>query len=509
MNRTKSSIKNLIFAGAGQFAGIIINLVSRFVFVRILTQEYLGLDGLFSNIISVLSLVELGIGPAMIFSLYKPLAENNIEKIKALMKLYKKAYTIIGIVVLMLGIAITPFIPYLIDEMPNINENINIIYILFVINTSISYFYSYKRSLIISDQKRYIATFYRYAFYAILNIIQIIVLVITRNYLLFLTAQIIMTLLENICISKKADKLYPYIKDKNVKKLEKNEKELIKKNVFAMIFHRIGTVIVNSTDNLIISKFVGLTAVGIYSNYSLVIKALNTIIEQVFTSITASLGNLGAIETEEKVYKVYKKVFFMNFWIYSFASITLYILFNDFIEIWLGESYLLEKVIVGIIVINFYITGMRKTCLTFKDALGLYWQDRYKPILESIINIIMSITLVQKMGIAGVFLGTLISTLTTCFWIEPYVVYKYGLKQNLRKYFSKYLKYMSLGIVAFFMTIVITKGMFNHISVFTFIGKLAICLIIPNTIFILIFKGTEEFQYFKNLIIDNVRMKNS
>lgn len=505
MNRTKSSIKNLLFAGIGQFVGIIINLISRFVFVKILTQEYLGLDGLFSNIISMLSLVELGIGPAMTFSLYKPLAENNIEKIKALMKLYKKAYTIIGIVVLILGISITPFIPYLIDEMPNINENINYIYILFVINTSISYFYSYKRSLIISDQKRYIATFYRYTFYAILNIIQIIVLVITKNYLLFLTAQIVMTLVENICISKKADKLYPYIKDKNVKKLENNEKEPIKKNVFAMMFHKIGTVVVNSTDNLIISKFVGLIAVGIYSNYFLVIKALNTIIEQVFTSITASLGNLGAIETEEKVYKVYKKVFFMNFWIYSFASITLYILFNDFIEIWLGENYLLEKVTVGIIVINFYITGMRKTCLVFKDALGLFWQDRYKPILESIINIIVSIILVQKMGIVGVFLGTLISTLTTCFWIEPYVVYKYGLKQNLRKYFSKYLKYTSLGIITFLMTIVITKKMFNYISIFTFIGKLVICLIIPNTIFILIFKGTEEFKYFKNLIIDNVR----
>ena len=216
MERTKSSIKNLIYAFTGQGAGIIISVLARLVFVKVLTAEYLGLNGLFSNILSMLSLVELGVGPAMTFSLYKPLAEKNAEKIKSLMNLYKNTYRVIGCVMLIIGISITPFLPYLIDEMPDIS-NINVIYIFFVINTSISYFYSYKRSLIISDQKRYLATLYRYACYFILNVIQIVVLIITKNYELYLIAQILMTFTENVIVSKKADKLYPYLREKILK----------------------------------------------------------------------------------------------------------------------------------------------------------------------------------------------------------------------------------------------------------------------------------------------------
>ncbi len=198
MQRTSSSIKNLIFALVGQAAGVGINFIARMVFLKILTAEYLGLNGLFSNILSMLSLMELGVGSAMTFSLYKPLAIEDKEKVKSLMSLYRKAYIIIGILILVIGLAITPLLPYFIDEMPNINENINLIYILFVVNTAISYFYSYKRSLISSDQRRYIATAYRYGFYFFLNIAQIIVLYITKNYLLYLLTQIIFTFMENL-----------------------------------------------------------------------------------------------------------------------------------------------------------------------------------------------------------------------------------------------------------------------------------------------------------------------
>ena len=214
MQRTSSSIKNLIFALVGQAAGVGINFIARMVFLKILTAEYLGLNGLFSNILSMLSLMELGVGSAMTFSLYKPLAIEDKEKVKSLMSLYRKAYIIIGILILVIGLAITPLLPYFIDEMPNINENINLIYILFVVNTAISYFYSYKRSLISSDQRRYIATAYRYGFYFFLNIAQIIVLYITKNYLLYLLTQIIFTFMENLTLSIKADKMYPYLKEK-------------------------------------------------------------------------------------------------------------------------------------------------------------------------------------------------------------------------------------------------------------------------------------------------------
>ncbi len=506
--RTESSIKNLLFAFGGQIVGILISLLSRLVFVRILTSEYLGLSGLFSNILSMLTLAELGVGTAITYNLYKPLAEKDNEKIKSLMQLYKIAYRVIGIIIFVIGVLLTPLLPHLINDMPNI-PNINLIYILFVANSSISYFYSYKRVLITSDQKKYIATVYRYTFYFLLNVSQIIGLLITRNYIVFLVLQIIMTLLENIMVSRKADKMYPYLKEKNVNKLDKITKKSIAKNVSAMTLHKIGGVVVNSTDNLIISKYVGLNEVGIYSNYYLITNSITIILSQVFSSITAGIGNLAAVETEDKVYDVFKKVFFLNFWIFSFAAIGLFILFNDFISLWLGKEYIFDVLTVICIVMSFYITGMRKTVLTYKDALGLYWQDRYKPIIESVINIVVSILLVKKFNVAGVFMGTIISTITTCFWIEPYVLYKYALKQKLSKYLKQYGIYTIVGLIALFITYIICK-LFKEVTIINFIIKLIICLIIPNLFYCLIFKNKNEFKYYIKLIkkiMSNIKLK--
>lgn len=508
MKRTNSSIKNLIVAFGGQFAGIIISFIARLVFIRILTKEYLGLNGLFSNILSILSLVELGIGPAMTYSLYKPLAEKNIEKLKSLMRLYKKMYIIIGSVILVLGILLTPFLKYFIDEMPNTKENISYIYILFVVNTAISYFYTYKRSLIISDQKRYLATLYRYGFYLLLNITQIIILIITKNYILFLVAQIIFTFLENFFLSIKADKLYPFLKQKNIKKLEKKETDSIKKNVTAMVAHKVGGVIVNSTDNLFISKFVGIAAVGMYSNYYLITNALTTVIAQVFSSIVASVGNLCVTADKKKQNDIFSKVFFINFWIYGFASICLYVLFNSFIKIWVGSDYLFTMTTVSIIVINFYLTGMRKTVLTFRDAMGLYWYDRFKPALEVILNIVASIILAKFMGVTGIFIGTAISTIFSCFWLEPYILYKYGLKENVRYYFVEYAKYLVLTIIAGIATYIVVN-LIKGDNLSCFIIKAIICTIIPNLIFVLFTFKTKEFKYYKDLVknIFNKKLK--
>ncbi len=502
--RTESSIKNLIYAFGGKIVELLVKLVTRFVFVKILATEYLGLNGLFSNILSILSLVELGIGPALTYSLYKPLAHKDTKKIKALINLYKKLYNIIGIVILLLGISITPFLPYLINKMPNIS-NIYYIYILFVLNTSISYFYTYKRSLLEADQKRYISTIYVQIFNIILNISQIIVLLITHNYIMYLFIQIIMTLLVNVSISKKAEKIYPFMKEKNIEKVDKDTKKTITKNVFAMVFHRIGGVVVNGTDNIIISKYVGLSEVGLYSNYYMIITALKGILTQIFTSITASVGNLVAIESQEKAYNVFKKILFLNFWLYSFSTICLMCLFNDFITLWLGKEYLFSIQIVILIVANFYVTGMRKTVLTFRDALGLYWQDRYKPIFESVINLVVSIMLVKYIGIVGVFIGTFVSTITTCSWVEPYMLFKYGFKKSSKEYFSLITFYAILTIILTITMYSLLTSLFNQITIITLIIKAVLCIIIPNMVFCTLFYKTDEFIYYKNLLINIIK----
>ena len=494
MSRSKKSIKNLIAAIVGQSFGLIISFLSRIIFIRFLGTKYLGLNGLFSNILSVLSLAELGIGEAITFSLYKPLSKKNIKECQMIMQFYRKVYTIIGIFVLIVGIGITPFLKYLISDKTGLNS-INLIYILFVINSSISYFFSYKRNLIIADQNRYIATIYRYSFYFLLNIAQIAYLVIFKDYIGFLVIQILFTILENISVSRKADKMYLFLKNKKKIPLDKSTRKTIVKNTKAMLMHKIGGIIVSSTDNIILSTFVNLSAVGLYSNYYLIISALNTIFGQLFNSLTASVGNLFATESKEKCYFIFKNIFFLNFVVYSISSICLVNLFNPFIELWIGKKYFLSQNIVLILVVNFYITGMRKTVLTFKEAAGLFYNDRWKSVVEAIVNLIFSLILVKKMGIFGVFLGTFISSVTVCNWVEPYVLFKYGFKLKLSKYFKKYFQYslftVIVGGITYFLCSSIKFNLF-----FSFVIKTITCLVVPNIFFYCFYHKSEEFQYF-------------
>lgn len=498
--RSKSSAKNLVVALIGQAFGLIISFIARIIFVKFLSDEYLGLNGLFTNLLTMLSLVELGVGSALVYSLYKPLADGDNEKVKSLMDLYRKAYNIIGGVVLIIGILFIPFYRYLISEVPSISH-LDFIYILFVLNTAISYFYSYKRSLIICDQKRYIATIYRYVFYFLLNVFQIIVLFLTHNYILYLITQVVFTWLENICISIKADKMYPYLKDKNIKKLDKKELNTISKNVRAMLFHKIGGVVVNSTDNILISKLVGLIAVGMYSNYYLITSALDTITAQFFNAITASVGNLGACTNSKKVKETFNTTFFLNYLIYGVITVCLLILFNPFIEVWLGKKYLFDFGVVLVITICFYLKGIRKTCLTFKDALGLFWQDRYKPIIESIINLVASIILGIKYGVLGIFMGTIISTVTTSLWIEPYVLYKYYFKENIIDYLYRFIKY-TLVVV---LTYLIVQKIVILISINGILGLLikgVVSLILSILIMTIVFIKTNEIKHVKKIFKD-------
>jgi O-antigen/teichoic acid export membrane protein len=495
MSRTRSSVVNFLTAVIGQIFGFLASFIARIVFVKILGSEYLGLNGLFTNILTVLSLAELGVGSAITYSLYEPLAKNDYEKCKSLMKLYKYIYLVIGTFIFVAGICISPFLLIFIKEMPNI-DNLNIIFILFVVNTAISYFYSYKRNLIIADQNRYIATIYRYAFYFALNVAQIVFLIITKNYFVYLILQIISNFLENYFISKKADKMYPFLSDKNVEKLDKESINDIKKNTKAMMMHKIGGTVVSSTDNIILSKFVGLEAVGLYSNYYMVIYALNLFFTQLYNSLTPSVGNLWATSTTNKRVDIFKKIDFLTFWVYSFSSICLLYLFNSFIKIWVGKEYLFDFNVVLILTINFYITGMRKSVLTFRDATGLFYRDRWKSIVEALINLVVSIVLAINFGTFGVFLGTFISSITTSVWVEPFILFKDGFKIKTSLYFKTYFKRLMITIIICIITFIPIKFIVVSNIYLSFIVKLIICLLLPNLILYIMYRNSDEFKYF-------------
>lgn len=493
MSRTSNSIRNIKYAVVGQAVGLVISFFTRTIFVQILSVEYLGLNGLFSNILSMLSFAELGVGTAITYSLYKPLADKNEVKIKTLMRLYQQAYTAIGVTIAALGVTLTPFLEFLIKDMPDI-PYIREIYLMFVANSVISYFFSYRRSLIIADQMRYIVTVYHYGFYVGLNIAQILILLVTHNYILYIGLQLLNTLLENIILSHKAGKLFPFIKGKSKESLDAKEKSTIVRNVKAMMLHKIGDIVVLGTDNLLLSKFIGIVVVGMYSNYLMITNALNTVFGLMFQALTASIGNLSITDTKERTKFIFSCIDFIGFWIYSFASISLVNLFNPFIRLWLGEEYLFSMPLVLLIITNFYLTGMRKSVITFRDALGLYWYDRYKPLFEAGINLMVSIILVRQIGTEGIFIGTAVSTLTTCFWVEPYMLYKHGFKSSAIPYFVRYVQYTSLMLLAGGATW-FACSLFNGTDLTAFIGKMVMCVFAPNAIFIAAFWRRKEFRY--------------
>ena len=491
--RTKSSIRNLSAAFLGQFFGIAISFVSRKIFISVLNEEYLGINGLFTNILSMLSIMELGVGPAIVYCLYKPLAEGDRSQVIALMQLFRRLYCLIGCGIMAIGCGISFFLPFFLKETADIPD-LQLIFILFVTNSAVSYFFSYKRSLIIADQKRYIATIYRYAAYVFLNLTQCLALLLTGSYILYLSLQLFFTVLENLLVSQKADKLYPYLKENLRESLKPETGRQISKNVRAMFFHKIGGIFVNSTDNLIISKFIGIGTVGLFSNYELVLSALSKIIYQIFEAVTASIGNMGVTETTERSEKIFYVLLFVNSWIFGVTSICLWSLFNSFIHLSFGQDMLLDQAVVGVIVVKYYLSGMRKTVLTYRDAYGLYWQDRYKPLLEIAVNLIASLVLVMRMGISGVFLGTIISTLTTCFWVEPYVLFRYVFHKKPKQYFKLVVEYgvvtLLVGVLVYALSRFLCMG-----GALGFIVLCFVCFVMANLAFCIVYFHRWEFQY--------------
>lgn len=503
MSRVKNTIRNTVVGFATQLIVIFLNFINRTIFIYYLGAEYLGLSGLFSNILSMLSLAELGIGVAISFSLYKPLKDDDIRKTKALMNFYQLAYRIIGIVILILGLCLIPFLDYLIEDKPDIPHFV-LIYMLFLSNTVVSYFFTYKRSLLSADQKEYLNSINRTLFSIIQCIGQFLVLLLTRNYLLYLVVVIICTLGSNILISYQCDKIYPYLKD-NQEKLTKEETKSLMKYVAAQMSHKVGGIVVNGTDNILTTSFVngGLVIIGLYSNYLLLINTIKSIITMFFTSVTASVGNLNAENDAKKSKEVFNKMFFLNTCFYGITSSCIFNLANDFIYLWIGKKYLLSTNVVLVIVLNYYMTGMRQTCQIYNTTLGLFWNDRFKPWIEAIINLVSSIFLIHFYGFIGVLLGTLISTISTSFWIEPYILYKYGFKMKLMDYFIRYGQYTA---VTFFITassFYITKLMIVN-SFFIWIVKAVSVVGISTGIICLFFHSKPEFtglgQIFKNIL---------
>lgn len=500
-NRKKSSIKNMITAVSSNIITIIIGLVAQAIFIKILGSEYLGLNGLFSNVISMLGIVELGMGSAIIYNMYKPIAENNIEKIKSLMKFYKKSYLIITLIISVIGILIIPFIKYIVDiESITVNINVYIVYLLFLSETIASYILSYKRSMLYADQKEYVTNIVHIGYTICMNISQLIVLYITKNYYLYLIIKIIMRFIENIILAIIVNKKYKYLNDKNVINLDKETEKDIFKKIKALFFHKIGAFVVLGTDNIIISKYLGIVVVGLYSNYYMIINAVQTVLNHIILATKASVGNLLVTENNEKQFAIFDKIRFANFWLSCLSSICIFVIMDSFISIWIGYKYVLPTKVLLVLVLNFFIVSSRATYSSFKEAAGIYYEDRFVPIIESSLNIVLSIIFVKLYGLMGVFIGTIASGLVLWCYSYPKYVYKNLFKRSYIDYMKETIYYFIIFLlIAGFTYCVAILVTFENIYM-QFISNTLIALIVPNLLLLLLFSKDNRFKYFINII---------
>lgn len=497
-SRTNASIMNATTSVVVQVGTLLIMFIQRTVLIRILGVDYLGIDGLFNNVLSVLNMAELGIGSALVYSMYKPMAYGDKKKINILMSLYKRVYFYIGIIILMLGLISAPFITFFINDMPNI-PNVSTIYCLYIINSSLSYFFVYKSSIITVAQEERIIVINKFIFYVMQNVVQMICLVIFRNYIVYFCISIMCTLGRNVSISRIAEQRHPYIKEKVEDKLPVDELIEIKKNIFAMCLNKFGYVILDATDNLLISKLVSITMVGLYSNYSVIVTAIKGLVHKIVSATMASIGNLGALVDGPNAYQVFRRFVLLNHIIAGVCSICLYILLTPFVTIWLGEEYLLNNSTVVVIVLIFYIWYIRRPADAFGEAYGLFWNNRFKPVVESAVNLFFSIVLGRHIGINGIFLGTIISSLLVGFWVEPYVLYKHVFKLPLRKYFVQCAAYVAIAVLSLVVCVVLTS-FFTESTIFLFIYKLLVAAGVPVIFYICFLGRTNEFQYYVKLL---------
>lgn len=503
--RSENSIKNFLVGIGGQVITLVLGFASRSLFLMILSIEYLGVSGLFSSILTMLSFAELGVGTAIIYSLYKPLAEDNKEEILALMNLFKKVYRIIGVVVLVAGVAFLPFLDFFVKDRKGI-EHLELIYLLFVIQTATSYFFSYNRSLITADQKAYKLVKIDYLYKILHVLIPIVALALSKNYIAYLLSQIITTFLWNLIVYFKVNKLYPVLKTNAKPKLSPEVKKAIYKNTAALLIYKVAIVVTSGTDNLLISYFFDLAAVGLCSNYTLIIQNLTALVSQGINSITASIGNLSSTESNEKKLSIFYVIFLINFWIYGFAAIGLYFCSSPLVSLVFGKQYVVSQGVLLPMVLAFFILGMQGATSVFRDAQGLFWYGKFRPLAQTIINLGASIALaLLTKNVSAIFWGTVISRLATSFWYDPIVVFKYGFKKPVGGYFKRYLTYILLlaGVFALCGLII------NVININSLILNLAvraiICTVIVNGVFLILFSKTAEFAYLRIVLKNTIK----
>ena len=502
--RTHFFLKNFSSRIAIYLATTILSFATRTVFIYCLGEEYLGINGLFASLLTVLNLAELGVGTSIVFAMYKPVAENDTEKVKTLMDFYRRSYRIVGFVLLAVGMALIPALPYLAKGSTGLVD-LKIVYLLSLLKTVCSYwFFAYKSAILTPTQKGYIVTLWSVIISAAESAAQIAALFLLRSfpalsYYIYCSITLIGAVVNNLAIRRIVDREFPFLKEKDIAPLPKDERDGILKNIVGMATNRICQVLNDGIDSTIISALVGIVSTAVYSNYLVLKGMVNKCLYMIFSSLHASVGNFCATESAQRKEEFLKTLHFIYFWLYGFCAISLWVLFRPFIAgVWLHNTkWLLPEPAEFLVILNFLVEGLAGAVVKYRDVNGLYWQTRYRYAFSSVLNMVLSILLVGPfhLGVTGALLGTTVSLIIMLSY-DPVLVYREVFGKGAGEYYRMYFRDLALVLGTGCLVKAVTIP-FAAYTVGNFLIKAICCVLIPNGLWILLFRKTEPYRYLR------------
>lgn len=448
--RTQNSFFNFTTSLLGQFLRSLIQFIVRVVFIQTLGKSFLGINGLFSNILTMLSLTDFGVGTAILFKLYEPIAREDHQRIASLMRLYKIVYTLIGMVIAVIGLCLIPFLPNLIkdyDQFSRLNLNAAFIFILYLFRTVSTYlFFAYKSAIILANQQEYLINLVYYLFSIGGGILQIVFLLVHPKFEIYVLISIIQIVLQNIAIAAIADRMYPYINDKTTQKIGKNEIVDMFKDCGALTIYKLNDVVLKATDNIVLSSYMGLEAVALYSNYYVLYTTINALFSKILGSVAHSLGDLHTTHNLKHEYEIFEVVNLITAILGGTAFAGIFVTADEFVRSWIGAGWTIPQPFAFIMGFELYTLAVKVSLSRYRHSLGLFQQAKWIPIFGMIINLVVSILLVKRIGICGVLLGTLVADWTTFMWFDPLIIHRIGFKnyKPVRNYYIKFALYIVL-----------------------------------------------------------------
>lgn len=492
--RLFNSMRNTFWNFIGQLVLVFVGLFLKRVLLQTLGTEKIGINYLFNDIVTLLSIAELGLTGIIAYHLYNPLAKENHNKVKQLMDFFKKSYAVLGLILTLVGFGIIPFLSILVGETTLPFDYISIVFILFLLRSVEGYFLSYKQLLLYADQKHYIITIIDIVTTIIYSVLSIVVLLYTKNFIYVILLEVIKKTINDLIIIGIVNKKYPYITMKNIPTIEKTDIKQISVDIKNVFVSKLSQSIIDATDNIVISIYLGITTTGLFSNYAMVLKTIETVLFQLIQSVQASVGNLLVDGKGEVIHSVLQKITFICFFMASISGSCLIQLTTPFVALWFGTKYVMVEAIVWVCVFNIFLHVMQLGVMQYSNARGLFKQTKKIDLVGCIFNVVLSIIGIQIMGIVGVFLATFISrSIEFVFRIK--LVYKEVLEIEYAPYIKKILGYMLVFILEIIIVLCIGNivNISNVIIEFIVLGMIAI--IVPFMINIIVYYSTDDFQY--------------